>query len=502
MMEIQPSERQPTGPTQSRLRAYMAGLLVLGAIVIGVASFPDKEGEETLPSAPEAPEVVEARAVVEIDRDRIPARDDDAAHATWQTEALAYLTEVSEKAHLAEKTTLAEVVALPFEAGRGRVFELSGRILGLHAEEYPDGGLIWVVVLEDDAGRRLLVVRRALASDPAQGRPEDALQVSTEYLQPQDRVLVRGIYAQRRVGTWGLEKIGDPVPVLVLTPSGAGFRKIEEPKPPIADVVDAAWETVEDRYLRETKHWAEPALFEVLQWAQAKGHDAILEDIRAGKLKVRTWDQDTFVRWSEEVESAGNPPPPRPFTDAARGALFRTTGLLGSFVYQGWDQTPRSASTWDVHRLYTLDIQSDHYANKVFRTMSAFPLEAYEGITGKVGQHLAVYGFFLKNYTFSTRKVKEEGGRAEVTLPFFVVVHAEPLEPQVTPYGQLMWIIAAVIVVLAVLFYLVLVRGERKEAARLQSHRAGLRKQRREKAARKTSDEEAGPAAPPADDDS
>lgn len=485
MMDMQSSERQPPGASQSKLRGYMAGLLVIGALIFGIASFPDKEGDETLPSAAEAPEVVEAR-VVEIDRSRIPAGDDDVAHATWQAEGLAYLTEIGEKAHVGQGITTAELVALPFEETRGRVYEFPARVLGLHAEEYPEGGLLWVVVLEGEDAERLLVLRRSLASDPAQGRPEDALQTSTEYLQVGDRVMVRGIVLQRRVGTWGDEKIGDPVPVLVLTPSAAGFRKVHVIEPPIQEPKQADWGGVRDRYLRDTKRWEEPALFQMLQWAEAKGHAAIVEDIRKGVLKAPLWDQETFVTWSEEVESSGTPPPPRPFTERARGELFRTKGLFGSFVYQGWDQTPREASAWGIHKLYTLDVQSDHYANKVFRTMSAFPLEAYEGVTGEVGQHLAVYGYFLKNYTFSTRKVKEEGGRAEVTLPFFVVVHVEPVEYKVTSYSQLMWIIAAVIVVLAILFYLVLIRGERKEAARLHSHRTGLRKQRRERAAKKS----------------
>lgn len=477
MMDIHPSERQPTGVTQSRLGAYMAALLVLGAIAIGVSKCPKDPGADSLPSAPEDPATVTAEVVV-IEKSRIPAADEDRAHGSWAAEGLAYLAEVSEKDHstIAESLTTGELAALPFDEARGRVFELEGRVLSVTAEEYAEGGLLWVVVLEGEDNRRALLLRRALASDPGQGRPEDALQSSTEYIQPGDRVLARGIYLQRRIGTFGDEIFREPTPVLVATPSASAFRKTYLVDPAILEPGQAAWKDVKDRYLRGTKRWGEPALFQVLQWARSVGHDQILADIRSGKLKAKPWNQETFVTWSEEVESSASSPPPRPFTDAARGKLWRTRGLMAGFVFQGWDMTPREASTWGINKLYTLDIYSDHYGNKVFRTISAFPLSAYEGVTGKMGQHLDVYGFFLKNYTFATGKSKEEGGRAEITLPYFIVVHLEPVKYEPSPYNQLMWIIAGIIVVLALLFYFVLVRGERKEAARMQSYRTGLRR--------------------------
>ena len=66
-----------------------------------------------------------------------------------------------------------------------------------------------------------------------------------------------------------------------------------------------------------------------------------------------------------------------------------------------------------------------------------------------------------------------------MTMPMFIIVHVEPLVPGRSPYETLIWIVSSVIIVLGVLFYLVLVRGESKEAARLEAHRAGLRKKRR-----------------------
>ena len=88
MMDMNPSERQPTSIPQSRLGTYVAALLVLGAVVFGIAKMPKGKGADTLPSASESPDVVAERQV-SIDRARVPDRDDDVAHQTWQREGLA-----------------------------------------------------------------------------------------------------------------------------------------------------------------------------------------------------------------------------------------------------------------------------------------------------------------------------------------------------------------------------------------------------------------------------
>ena len=68
-----------------------------------------------------------------------------------------------------------------------------------------------------------------------------------------------------------------------------------------------------------------------------------------------------------------------------------------------------------------------------------------------------------------------------VTVPLFVVLHAEPY-----PEGEasramrrLMLWVAGVMVVFGVIFYVVLIRGGQKQAQRMEEHRMALRKRAR-----------------------
>ena len=62
----------------------------------------------------------------------------------------------------------------------------------------------------------------------------------------------------------------------------------------------------------------------------------------------------------------------------------------------------------------------------------------------------------------------------------FVVVHVEPVPDLVSPWRNVLWIISGVILLLFVVFYFVFVRGEQKEAARMEDYRRKLRKRIRE----------------------
>ncbi len=480
MLDHLKSEEQRTGGAQTRLRMYMAVLLLLGAVVFGISQTSGKKkGPEQLPTAPVNPAAVEEKP--RIDRAKLPATDDASTQSGWATSALEYLRGIVEGDFTTEARLLsiAQLDALPFAEARGGVFEVEGTVEALVEREFGRGsGRLWAVLLEDGAGGRAIVLKFGFASDPLGGRPEEAQRMSTELVAVGQRIIARGIYVQRRVGTVGTAILRDPVPVLVATPPAYAFRRIAERAAPIESPDEADWEDVDDRYLEDTTHYDDTALYQMLAWARAKGHDAIAAGIKDGEMPSTLWNQDTFVTWSDEIMS-DDASAPRPFTEAARGKLFRTRGLVANFVRDGWDAVPIKGSEYGVNDFHVFDVQSDHYGNAVIRTISAFPVSDYAGVGVKPGQHVTIYGYFLKNHTYETRIPREGGGAALRTLPLFVVVHAEPVKETESQYQKLIWGVTGLITLLALLFYFVLIRGERKEAARMETYRTNLRRRRR-----------------------
>ena len=166
-----------------------------------------------------------------------------------------------------------------------------------------------------------------------------------------------------------------------------------------------------------------------------------------------------------------------------RGQLFKTTGLVASYLREGWKTMPREASVYGVDTLYLFDLMSDHWGNKIIRTWSPWPIETFPGIRNPTDtdepQHVTVYGYFLKNFTYSTRQ-KRGKGAADITMPMFIVMHVEPVTNLASPYRNLIWILSGVILLLFVVFYFVFVRGEKKEAERMEAYRRKLRKRIRD----------------------
>jgi len=107
-----------------------------------------------------------------------------------------------------------------------------------------------------------------------------------------------------------------------------------------------------------------------------------------------------------------------------------------------------------------------------------WPLETYAGVTG-TEQHVRIYGFFLKNHTYETKFVRD-GGPAQITMPMFIVVHVEPIRLKDLPYRTMIWVLSGVLLLIFVVFYLVFVRGEKREADRMDAYRRKLRKRIRD----------------------
>jgi hypothetical protein len=127
-----------------------------------------------------------------------------------------------------------------------------------------------------------------------------------------------------------------------------------------------------------------------------------------------------------------------------------------------------------------LDLISDHYGNMAVRVLMPFPLDAYDAVKGVHTERLRVYGLFVKNYTYTTRRPGEDGGYDLLTVPLFVVLHIESDEDVTSPYRLLIWYLSGAIVLLGILFYVVLVRGEGRERDRMDSRRRDLRRRIRE----------------------
>lgn len=479
MFEQLKTEAATAGGPQSRIGVMIGALLVLGAVIFGVATFSGKKGPERLPGAQD-PREVEAVVEAAIDTSRLPAEDDASVHGQYQADGVAYLREVVDQdlSRLALRMSPEAIQAIPFAEARGEVFEVQGGIEALVQEAWGpnDKERLWSVLIEGADGGRVIVLRHSLGSDHEGGRPDDAFRDATDYLEVGDRVLARGVYLQRRTGTFGTAIVREPVPVLMATPPAMAFRKLPRPAVAVDHPLEADWDDIKDRYIGETQHWQEPALFQVIQWARAYGHDRIVADIRSGKLKVEYWGKDVFDQWGEEVENEDSSAP-RPFTESLRGRVFKTTGLIGSFQRESWATMPRISSAWDIDTLYLLDLVSDHWGNRAIRSWSAFPLETYGQVKGDKWEHVAAYGFFLKNHTYKTRQLRD-GTSADHTMPMFIVIHMEPLPIETPPYGTLMWFIGGTLVLLGVVSYFVLGHGAKKEEERLHAQRIARRRAR------------------------
>ncbi len=376
------------------------------------------------------------------------------------------------------------IAANPADA-LGKVFEVEGIVTDLTREIWGEGGTqrLWSVMVQSDPdgegeGPVIVGVYPAFASDLNEGAPRDEWigGGARRRIEEGQRVIMRGIYLQRRVGTIGKTAFRDPTPVLYAT----AFRRvldIDERVAPIADPSDADWGNIKDRYLNQTQKWDEAALYQVIQWARATGHDGIQDMIESGRLSWSEWDQDTFSTWEKEVRAKSTQK--RPFTEGARGRLFRMSGLIADVTYEEWNSIP--ANRFGVDELFQLLMMSDHYGNVVIRNISPFPLDTFTDIKGEKTEHVNMYGFFLKNHTYLRRQTNEAGtGNQPLTVPMFIVVHVERVPTlEAVGQGELIWGIAIVLIVMGILFYVVLIRGERKQAKRMEEHRIRLRKRMR-----------------------
>lgn len=473
---------------RTRLTMFVVGCLMLGVGLVGLQSCPGTSSKpdeaETEAGKTEAAET----APVQIDAARlaelgsVPSEGDERVERldTYAEDIIRYMRsnvmgdprpgEPVTPSMLAQRAPLEEL---------GKVFDIQGRVVSRVEQVFEnERQRLWSLVIEDDSGAQVVAVKHGLASDSDRGMPtDDSFAMSKQPIYEGQYVLVRGYYIQRRTGTIGKSVLPTPAPVIW----GSNWRQVIEPEgrnTPIESLDKVPWNLVRDRFYAETLKWDEPQLYQTLQWARAQGPERIRQMIEKGEIEPTEWDQGTFGQWQKEVDVRDESE--RTFTEGARGKWFKTSGLISNQVYEGWSTIP--ANAWGVDDLTVLDVLSDHYGTTNIRSISAFPLNRYPEIKGERKEHVWIYGVYYKNHTFFTRKSRPgEKGPSPLTMPMFIVMHVEPMVYDIdqTDYKVFMWIVAGSILLLGLIFWLVFIRGESKEAQRAEERRIRLRKQRR-----------------------
>jgi hypothetical protein len=323
-------------------------------------------------------------------------------------------------------------------------------------------------------------------TEPQRGAPTDAWRLAPAEIQVGDRVIVRGAYAQRRTGTIGTIGLADPTPVLVAT----HFRLVVEPPAvPIDDPTEASWDQVDDLG-PGSERLNDPAIYQLIQWMRAKGHAWFRAQIDASKLDakdwgreltIEDWGREAFLTWSEEVERANDVPRGgtvvREFTDAARGRVFRTSGIVGKVLKEDWDAI--RPNPWGVNTFDYVFLWSEFYGNQVVPCLSPFPFETF-GLGGwdpsktlAQREPVHVYGIFVKTYTFDTQHANAAGTAAQkLSMPLFLVLDVRPkrVGPRRDLGGTVAWVLGGMILVLFLVFLLTS-RSDRREGERYRTRR-------------------------------
>lgn len=493
MLDHLKKDRQVGLGAQERMRLsiYVAGLLLLGGVIV-VGSLGDskkaEDAREGAASAPVAPSETPGPLLDPGELQRRVAGSGDEPHR-YASDGIEYVLDIGRRGRLGEvrgRLAPQALAALAPEVARGGVYEVAGRVTDRTREEYRPRAdstgdeRLWSLVLEGPDASQVVVLKYGRRSDREEGAPVEAKppNVRADLIEVGQHVLVRGVYLQQRTGTIGRTPLKEPTPVLL----AQKFRielPPEELLQPIPDLEEALWSDIRDRFNRDSRNWEEDALFEVVQWARAQGYEACRDAVLKGDVGWKAWGPETFAVWKKEV--AVDEDDPRPFTEGARGKVFRLSGIVSEVLEDGWERMPRNP--WGISEFQRLTLHSDDYRSVALRLILPFPIHTFKGVEGTFKEHLYVYGVFIKNYTYDTQFTREDGsGRPlPVTVPLFVVLHAELFpegEAAEAMHRAMLWV-AGVMVIFGVVFYLVLIRGGRKQVRRMEEHRMRLRRRAR-----------------------
>lgn len=321
-----------------------------------------------------------------------------------------------------------EIAALPPAEQPGREVETWGTVRELSAEAFasdvnPRWDQLWAFALDGDGGGSVVVVQPGESRALDGGKPAPTrLGASLPPLANGDRVRVRGVVLQRRVGSLGTLALDAPTTVVV----GRQYRRLGASRPAPATLAEVPWASILDRSLGATRDFADDAHWALLAWQRRTGWRATVQRLVSGDLPFEPFGPAEFHRWRRDLESdtqtdADPPvPDPRAFTIGLRGKAFVLTGYLADVRIEDWDRIPENP--YDVDRRYTYWLISDHYAHVGILFHSAYPLSRFPGVaTPAPGKKVRVraFGLFVRNYTYAPR----DGG--EITTPAFYLLHLE-----------------------------------------------------------------------------
>ncbi|MCB9825137.1 MAG: hypothetical protein H6806_06385 [Planctomycetes bacterium] len=466
----------------------LAGGGIYAATMLGSKTNERRESlgadSETRDTTPPRPFVVDKAALAQEASGDEPFR--------WSAAALRRIDDaVKGKVELPDDggpVDVSTLLARPVETLRGEVVQVRGEVValsqeGFHLDGRPVGPndeptrILQIAVLRGDEGGHVVMVRPILRDEVLPGRPFRYERDSgiPRFLQVGDRARARGVMVQTRTGTFDDVAVAGPAPVLYALRFRSDFPPDERPSA-IEDPREADWEDVRDRTFVDTRRWDEPALFQTVRWARNVGAEEIAARIRDGRMPWTEWDKDTFEHWGKEVEFTEGD---RPFTDGARGRLFRLDALIADVIHQSWAQIP--ANREGIDDLVVWDVMADDYFNVVIRTYVPFATNAFPPVEGKRKEHVRLFGVFVKNWTYELKLPDRERKRPrQVSVPTFLVLYAEPHpEGADSDLPVAMRWVAGGMVLLALLFYLVVVRAGRRAEHRQEEHRAKLRQRRR-----------------------
>lgn len=319
----------------------------------------------------------------------------------------------------------AEIAALPPASLPGRLLESWGTVRELSAEAFatdvnPRWDQLWAFALDGDGGGTVVVIHpgesRALdGGKPAPTRTGSSLPP----LKNGDRVRVRGVGLQRRVGSVGTLSLDGATPVLV----GRQYRLFGAGKPAPATLAEVPWATLRDRSLGATRDFADDVHWALLAWQRRVGWKPVVSDLVSGALPFAPFGRAEFQRWRRELEADQDQtaPDPRTFTLGARSKVFALRGYLADVRAEDWDRIPDNP--YDVDRRFTYWLITDHYAHVGILLHAAFPLARFPGVeapTPAKKVRVRAFAVFVRNFTYAPK----EGG--ELTTPAFQLLHLEP----------------------------------------------------------------------------
>ncbi len=490
------------GPKErTRLSVSVALCLVIGSVIYANRGC----SEETIgtPPAPlEPPKPPPGRPLDSKPLEALRARGGDSP--TWDLAALDHLLYEVRTGELRREPeadlTPAQVDELDPKQAPGQLLEVRGRVRAMDVEEFssPTGrrgvNQVWVFAVDGEDGRSVVVAHGANANDVEGGRPADAYKAETvRRIRDGDVIRVRGLYLQRRTGTAGKVVLDGPTPVLV----GKEYRITSVPPPPPASLRDIDWTQVEDRLLHQTRTVEDPTHYRAFTWARAQGRPALLEDLKTGRLPEFEWGQKEAVRFLQDLDADGktddDAADARTWTRAQRGKVFYVAGEFGRVDEEDWTLVPPNG--FDVNRRWNFWLV---HRNTSMRFDSAWPLSAYPGLTGRKGEFVVFTGVYTRSFSYVA--VKDGKEVKEATTPCFVLLDARVRIPYVRrPATQtfFFWVTVSLIV-LGILFYVVLIRGERRESGEMEQRKLALRKRiRAAEAARGAGAPPLAPANPP-----